>query len=101
MARAAMKFSKALLDVLVVDVELLFERIQLGIVVDLPPLAVQHRILRLRDLPAVGVLETASAILCRQAAAPAQWPAGVWYFGPDPAAGQKQGRGDGGIDSEL
>ncbi len=48
---------KVLLDVLVVDVELIFERIQLRLVEDLPPVAAQHGILRTGDLPAVLILE--------------------------------------------
>ena len=44
-------------DVLVVDVELLFQRIQLGLVEDLPPVAADHRVLRAGHLPALGVLE--------------------------------------------
>jgi hypothetical protein len=43
---------EVLLDGLVVDVELVFERVQLGILVDLPPFAAQHGVLRLRHLPA-------------------------------------------------
>ena len=46
-----------LLDVLVVDVELLFERIQFRIVVDLPPFAAQRGILGLGDRPAAQAAE--------------------------------------------
>ena len=47
----------SVLGVLVVDVELVFERVQLGVVVDLPPLAVQHGILWGGDLPTVRIFE--------------------------------------------
>ncbi len=43
-------------DVLIGDADLFFERVQLGIVEDFPPFAVQRRVLRLSDLPAVHVL---------------------------------------------
>jgi hypothetical protein len=40
-----------LLDVLVVNVELLFEHIQFRVVVDLPPFATKRSILRFGDGP--------------------------------------------------
>ena len=44
-------------DVLIGNVDLLFECVQLGIAKNLPPLAVQSAVLRLRDFPAVHFLE--------------------------------------------
>ena len=44
-------------DVLIGNVDLLFERVQLGIAENLPPLAMESAILRLRDFPAVHLLE--------------------------------------------
>ncbi|MGA7860797.1 MAG: hypothetical protein WCB19_02950 [Thermoplasmata archaeon] len=44
-------------DVLVVDIQLFFEGVQFRIVEDLPPLAAQHGIRRLRDPPAFTLFE--------------------------------------------
>ena len=55
------KVLKGLADILVVDIELIFERIQFRLIVDLPPLAAKSRILGLRDGPSVRLLE-----LCRE-----------------------------------
>ena len=44
-------------DVLVGNIDLLFQRIQLGIAENLPPIAMKRGVLRLRDFPAVHFLE--------------------------------------------
>ena len=45
-------------DVLVVDIELLFQRVQFRLIEDLPPVAANHGILRAGDFPAVRVIES-------------------------------------------
>ena len=45
-----------LFNVLIVDIQLFFKAIQLGIVENLPPFAAQHRVLRLRYFPWTGIL---------------------------------------------
>jgi len=45
---------EGLLDVLVVDIELILEGVQFGVVENFPPFAVQHGVLRLRDFPLAG-----------------------------------------------
>ena len=54
---------EVLLDVLVVDVELVFEGVQLGLVENLPPVAAEHRVLGAGDLPAGLVLEVDGGFL--------------------------------------
>src|SRR6266852_5271189 len=46
-----------LLDVLIIDVQQFFKSVQLGILEDLPPFAANHRVRRLRYLPAVRFLK--------------------------------------------
>ena len=50
-------------DVLVGNVDLLFERVQLGIAKNFPPLAMKSGVLGLRDLPAVHFLEVVGSDL--------------------------------------
>jgi hypothetical protein len=52
-----------LLDVLVIDIELFFERVQFGILENLPPFAAQHALVRLGHLPALGFLEMGGRFL--------------------------------------
>jgi len=80
-----------LLDVLVVDVELVFESVQFGVIVDFPPFAVEHGVLRLRDLPLAG-----RRILGRQFFVRGRrrlnGGGGLMVFGADHAAGEQNGR---------
>ncbi len=48
---------KILFDVLVVDVEFFFQRVQIRVVENLPPLPAKRGILRAGNLPALGILE--------------------------------------------
>src|SRR6202044_2553145 len=57
------KVLKELLDVLVVDVELFLQSVEFWVAVELPPLAAQHGILRLRYLPAVRLLKLRRRLL--------------------------------------
>jgi hypothetical protein len=51
------KVLECLADILVVDVELIFESIQFRFIVDLPPFTAKSRVLRLRNGPSVSLLE--------------------------------------------
>jgi hypothetical protein len=81
-------------NVLVVDVELVFQRIQLGIAEDLPPFAAQHGIAGLCHLPAIATLRR--FLVCRRRRLGGR---GHMILGADGAAGQcskaERGRGKG------
>ncbi len=52
-----------LLDVLVIDIELLFQGVEFGILEDLPPFAAEHAFVGLRHLPPFGLLEMRRRLL--------------------------------------
>ena len=72
---------KSYLDVLVIDFKLLFQRIQVWVFEDLPPLAAQHAFLRIGDLPALRAWKLTGHSLEFE-------EVGGWYFGPKKHAGQ-------------
>ena len=57
------KVLEGLADILVVDVELIFKRIQFRLIVNLPPLSAKSRVLRLRDGPSIGLIELRRRLL--------------------------------------
>ena len=71
-------------DVLIGNIDLLFERIQLGIAENLPPLAMQSAVLWLRDFPAVHFLEIVGSNFFETSPAPVD--RGAMVFRTDNAA---------------
>lgn len=78
---------KKLFDVLIVDVELILESVQFGILVDRPPLAVKHGVLRIGGLPFAGIFKLGGRFLVGGGRR-LNGGRGRVIFGPDDAARQ-------------
>ena len=70
---------EVLLDVLVVDVELFFQGVEFRVLEDLPPFSAQHRVRRLRYLPAIIFLKLRGRFLVNRGC----WSGRRMVLGPD------------------
>src|ERR1700746_658971 len=76
------------LDVLIIDIELPFEGVQLGIMETLPPFSSQHRIPWLRYLPSFRFLELCRRFLVHRRSL----RGGGMILGADRASGKSQSK---------